>query len=379
MRRALIADTIFDGVEWHPRSALIVEGGKCANIVAESNLPGDVEPVETGAILAPGFVDLQVNGGDGVMFNDAPDVETIARVSRAHARLGTTAMLATIVTDRPEVAQRFVAAGAEAQRRGTPGFLGLHLEGPHIAVARKGAHRADLIRPMGDADVAQIKDARAKVAHLLVTLAPEAASETDVATLVKSGVTISLGHTDAPYATAIAYARAGATLATHMFNAMSQLGSRAPGMVGAILDTGSLSASLIADGFHVHPATIAAALRGKQTPGRIFLASDSVATAGSEITSFLLAGQRVARSSGRLTLDDGTLAGADTTMAASVRYLRDRVGVGISEALRMASLYPADAIGAGDRGRLTAGARADIVALTPELDVASTWIGGERV
>jgi N-acetylglucosamine-6-phosphate deacetylase len=231
---------------------------------------------------------------------------------------------------------------------------------------------------MGDADLAFLVNARTGVAHLLVTLAPEAASAPAVTALANAGVTVSLGHSDTDFATARSYAAAGARLATHLFNAMSQLGSREPGLVGAVLDTPSLWSGLIADGVHVHPAAIAAALRAKRGPGRIFLVSDAVATAGSDITEFMLAGRKVFRGNGRLTLANGTLAGADTDMAASVRTLHASVGVELTEALRMATVYPAEAIGASaTHGRLTPGHRADMVALTAGLHVTDVWIGGE--
>jgi N-acetylglucosamine-6-phosphate deacetylase len=378
-RQALIAGTIFDGTEWHSGSALLVEGDAVTGIVPAGDVPAGTSRIDAGALLAPGFVDLQVNGGGGIMFNDAPEVDAIARVCRTHARLGTTALMATVVTDRPDVSRRMVDAGSEAAQRAVPGFLGVHLEGPHLSVARKGAHDASLIRPLDAEALAFLINARGKLPHLLVTLAPESASAASVLALAKAGVIVSLGHSDAAYDTATEYAAAGATLATHLFNAMSQLESRRPGIVGAVLSDGGLSAGLIADGVHVHPVTIATALRAKRAPGRLFLVSDAVATAGSDITSFNMAGRRVTRANGRLTLEDGTLAGADTTMAASLRFLHRVVGVDLGEALRMASVYPADAIGALRHGRLTPGARADAVALTTELEVTAAWIGGLAV
>lgn len=376
--KAFIAGRIFDGDSWHTNAAVVARRGIVEAIVPVDRLAPDLERVEAGPILAPGYIDLQVNGGDGVMFNDAPNAATIARVCRAHAKLGTTALLATIVTDRPEISRRMATAGAEAERASVAGFLGLHLEGPHISVARKGAHDPALIRRLDEEAVTFISATRKSVPHLLVTLAPEAAKPESVAALAKSGAVVSLGHTDAPYATAKVFAEAGARMATHLFNAMSQFGSREPGLVGAVLDTPSLWAGLIADGVHVHPATIAAALRAKRGPARIFLVSDCVAAAGSDITSFMLAGRKVTRADGRLTLSDGTLAGADTDMAKSVRYMQNVVGVDLTEALRMATVYPAEAIGAaGTHGRLTPGHRADMVALSPDLVVTSTWIGGE--
>lgn len=378
--RAITAERIFDGDRWHHDFAVLTENGAVASVLPIDALPPGVATVDAGAMLVPGLVDLQVNGGGGVMLNDAPDAEGIETVCRAHARLGTTALLATLITDRPEVGRLFSAAGAEASRRNIPGFLGLHFEGPHIAVARKGAHDAGIIRPLDEADRAFLIAARAGVPHLMVTLAPEAASLSDVSELAAAGVVVSLGHTDTSYADARAYAGAGATLATHLFNAMSQLGSREPGLVGAVLDNPLLWSGIIADGVHVHPASIAAALRAKRGPGRIFVVSDAMAVAGSDIASFSLAGRTVTRSSGRLTLADGTLAGADTNMAASVRYLHQAVGVDLDEALRMGSRYPAEAIGAGaSHGRLAPGYRADMVALADDLKVAATWIGGEPV
>jgi N-acetylglucosamine-6-phosphate deacetylase len=377
-RRAFTAKRIFDGDTWHDNAAVVVREGIVEAILMAERLGPDVPRVEAGAMLAPGYVDLQVNGGDGVMFNDAPDAATITRVCRAHARLGTTALLATIVTDRPEISRRMVTAGAEATSLRTPGFLGLHLEGPHLSVARKGAHDASLIRPLDNEAITFLIESRQRVPHLLVTLAPEAAPVESVASLARADITISLGHTDARYATCKAYAGAGATMATHLFNAMSQFGSREPGLVGTVLDTPALWAGLIADGMHVHPTAIAAALRAKRGPARIFLVSDSVAAAGSDIASFMLAGRRVTRANGRLALADGTLAGADTDMAASVRYMHDVVGIDLTETLRMASTYPAEAIGAGaTHGRLTPGHRADMIALSPALAVTGTWIAGE--
>jgi N-acetylglucosamine-6-phosphate deacetylase len=375
---AFVAERVFDGDDWHERAAVIAAGGVVKQIAPVDQLPAGYRIIDAGEILAPGFVDLQVNGGGGVMFNDAPDAATIAHVCRAHARLGTTALLATVITDTPDVVERMAAAGAEASQSRAAGFLGLHFEGPHISVARKGAHDPAFIRPMGDADVAFLSNARAGVPHLLVTLAPEAASLVAVAALVRAGVTVSLGHSDADYATVRTYAAAGARLATHLFNAMSQFGSREPGLVGAVLDTPSLWSGLIADDVHVHSASIATAMRAKRGPGRIFLVSDATATAGSNITEFMLAGRKVFRANGRLMLADGTLAGADTDMAASVRTLHTSVGVELTEALRMATVYPAEAIGASStHGRLTPGHRADMVALTADLHVTDIWIGGE--
>jgi N-acetylglucosamine-6-phosphate deacetylase len=377
---AFSAKHIFDGEAWHEGAALIVRGGLVETIVARAKIPAGAESVETGDMLAPGFVDLQVNGGGGVMLNDHPDVEGIETICRAHAPFGTTALLPTLITDTPELTAAVVAAGIEAARKKVPGFAGLHLEGPHLSIARKGAHDPKLIRPMTDADLAALIGARRLLPELLTTVAPESVSPKQVSALTKAGIVVSLGHTDATYATARAYAGAGATMVTHLFNAMSQIGNREPGMVGAAIDDGRLSAGLIADGIHVDPAAIGIAVRAKISPANIFLVTDAMATIGTDMTSFTLNGRTIYRKDGRLTLDDGTLAGADLDMISAVRFMRRTIGLDLDDALKMASLYPAGAIGQANRfGRFVQGAAANLVALSDKLDVAGVWIDGEQV
>jgi N-acetylglucosamine-6-phosphate deacetylase len=378
---AIRGATIFDGEIWHEGSALIIRDGSVDSITAADAIPSGMRVVEAeGGLLAPGFVDVQVNGGGGVMFNDRPDAETIRTICRAHAPFGTTALLPTLITDAPEITAQAIAAGAEAARQNIPGFLGLHLEGPHLSISRKGAHDPALIRPMSDADKAALIAARKQMPVLLTTVAPETVPAWRIAALAAAGVVVSLGHSDARSALAATAAEAGASMVTHLFNAMSQIGNREPGLVGAALDTGALSCGLIADGIHVDPATIGIALRAKRRPGRIFLVTDAMATIGTDMTSFTLNGRTIRRENGRLTLEDGTLAGADLDMISAVRFMHRTLGVELGEALRMASLYPAESIGQAARhGRLSPGARADIVHLSDALDVESVWIGGERV
>lgn len=380
-RFALFGARIFDGDAWHDDAALVVQGGLIEGVMPAKAVPASVERIAAGGdILAPGFVDLQVNGGGGVMLNDRPDVATIGAICRAHAPFGTTALLPTLITDTPEATAAALAAGAEAAREKVPGFLGLHLEGPHLSIARKGAHVPALIRPMTDADQAALIAARAGLPVLLTTVAPEAVSPEQVAALAGAGLVVSLGHTDTDYATAQAFADAGASMVTHLFNAMSQIGNRAPGLAGAALDGGALSAGLIADGIHVDPAVMGIALRAKLGPARIFLVTDAMATIGTAMTSFTLNGRTVHRRDGRLTLADGTLAGADLDMISAVRFVHRRIGLDLGEALRMASAYPAQAVGQAHRiGRLAKGMAANIVALGRGLDMAGVWIDGEKV
>lgn len=375
---ALTGARIFDGEDWRENAALVLREESIEGIVGRDALPDSAERVDLdGGILAPGFVDLQVNGGGGVMLNDRPDVASIETICRAHARFGTTALLPTLITDTREVTAAAIAAGAEAARRGVPGFLGLHLEGPHLSLARKGAHDPALIRPMEDEDEEAILAARKKLLALLVTLAPESVTPERIARLAGAGVTVSLGHSDVGFTQAQEAAAAGASMVTHLFNAMSQLTNREPGLVGAALDIGTLSAGLIADGIHVHPANIAAALRAKRGPEKIFLVTDAMATIGTDMTSFTLNGRTIRREGGRLTLDDGTLAGADLDMVSAVRFMHETIGLPLGEALRMASLYPAESLGLGQRyGRFAKGARADIVHLSDSVEAKSVWIGG---
>jgi N-acetylglucosamine-6-phosphate deacetylase len=370
---------IFDGADWHDDSALLTEGGNVMAIVPAAVVPADARPIRLdGGMLAPGFIDLQVNGGGGALLNEWPDLDGIRTICDAHLPFGTTALLPTLVTDTPEITARAIAAGREAAAQNLRGFLGLHLEGPHLSVARKGAHDPALIRPMSEGDLQNLVSARRDLPNLLTTVAAETVGADQIARLAQAGIVVSIGHSNATFAQATAAAAAGATMATHLFNAMSQIGNREPGVVGAVLATGSLHAGLIADGIHVDPATIGIALRAKLGPGRIFLVTDAMSPTGTDMNDFMLNGRRVHRSEGALRLDDGTLAGADLTMIEAIAYMHRTIGLPLGEALRMAALYPAQAMGIEARhGRLGQGAAADIVHLSDDLAVRASWIAGE--
>ena len=376
---AIFGARIFDGETWHDGKTLLVADGKFAAIADDTDVAPDIDRIDaTGLRIVPGFIDLQVNGGGGVLFNDQPDVDGIRRICAAHAAYGTTALLSTLITDTPEITQRALQAGRAALAERVPGFLGLHMEGPHLSVARKGAHDPRLIRPMDEGDLLGLIEARASLPTLMVTVAPENVSTDQVLRLVAEGIVVSLGHSDTDCGTAKRYADAGASVVTHLFNAMSPLTHREPGMVGAALTSPYLSAGLIADGFHVDPAAISIALKAKAAPGRIFLVTDAMSTIGTNIHEFTLNGRTILRQGGRLTLADGTLAGADIDMLSSVRFLVEQVGVPLEEALRMASLYPAQVAGVADRkGKIAAGFDADFLVLDHDhLSIRQTWIGG---
>ncbi|MEX3014113.1 N-acetylglucosamine-6-phosphate deacetylase [Gymnodinialimonas hymeniacidonis] len=379
---ALAGAEIFDGTSRYTASTLIVASGRVIGIVPEDMVPPEavIERLD-GGILCPGFVDLQVNGGGGVMFNDDQSVQTLRTMAEAHARLGATSILPTLITDTPTHTSRAIEAVAAAMAKGVPGIVGLHLEGPHLSQARKGAHDPSLIRPMEDADLTLLLEAARKLPVLKVTLAPETVSPDQIARLSDAGILVSLGHSDASFDTCQSFANAGARCVTHLFNAMSQLGSREPGLVGAALTNGALSAGLIADGIHVHPQSVRAAMAAKQGPGEIFLVSDAMAVAGTDLTEFHLNGRVIRRDNNRLTLEDGTLAGADLDLATAVRNIVKWGAASVDHALAMATSIPAKLHpGLGPIGTLTKGAPADMVHLSAkDYALNAVWRAGVRV
>ncbi|MCV2870769.1 N-acetylglucosamine-6-phosphate deacetylase [Defluviimonas sp. WL0050] len=371
---------VFDGARSGPGSLLVKDGRIAAMLPPDAKVDGAETVKLDGGVLAPGFVDLQLNGGGGVMFNDAPNVKTLTRIAAAHASLGSLTILPTLITDTPDQTRAAVEAVEAAIAAGVGGIAGLHLEGPHLSIARKGAHDPSLIRPMGEGDLAFLCDAARRLPRLMVTLAPESVTDDQIATLSGVGIIVSLGHTDAGFDRCVSAAKSGARLATHLFNAMSQLGNREPGLVGAVLATGALDAGMIADGIHVHPEVMRAALRAKTGPGEIFLVTDAMAPAGSNISQFSLNGREIRREDGRLMLADGTLAGADLSMARAIRVICNDVGLPRDRALAMATSVPARVLGLiGSCGMLAAGRDADFVHLTGSLELQGVWQKGQPI
>jgi len=372
MKQAFTGATVFDGARMRPDAVVVVEDEYVSDIV-ETVPKGAAEVRLSGGILAPGLIDLQVNGGGGFMVDGQTDAAQLAQICAVHARLGATGILPTLITDRPAVVEKVIQAGIESI--GTPGFLGLHLEGPHLDPRRKGAHDPALIRPMTAQDLELLLYAAKALPCLMVTLAPVSATPEQIATLAAAGVIVSLGHSDCTHAEAMSAIHAGARCVTHLFNAMSQLGNREPGLVGAALGS-NIAAGLIADGLHVAPEVIRIALAAR-TDG-IFLVSDCMAAAGTDQTEFLLNGRRILRAGGRLTLEDGTLAGADLTLPRALQVMVETVGLPLERALRMATATPAQLIGRTDLGHLHAGAEASLVHLEYTLRLTSVWQKGER-
>lgn len=370
---------IFDSRDWHDDAALLIEFGYVAGIVHSRDIPANAQRVVLdGGMLVPGFIDLQVNGGGGVLFNNDPSPEAIQTICSAHAQFGTTALLPTLITDTAEVNETAIAAGQAAADARIPGFLGLHLEGPHLSLARKGTHDPALIRPMDDADLARLTAAAGALPSLICTVAAETVLPEQIAALAQAGAVVSLGHSDASYAEAMRAFDAGATMATHLFNAMSQMGNREPGLVGAVLDRPEIYAGLIADGIHVHQGAMGIAMRAKRGPGRLFLVTDAMSQTGTDLQTLTLNGRTITRADGALRLTDGTLAGADLDMIDAVNFMIDTIGIEIDEVLRMSSLYPAIAMGLAEtHGTLLRGAVGSFVHLSEQRAVVSTWINGE--
>lgn len=375
--KALLGADIFDGTACHLSHAVLLDGSRVQGVVPVADTPGEAEIIELdGGVLCPGFVDLQVNGGGGILFNDDQSVEALRIMAKAHARLGATSILPTLITDTPAHTDRAIAGVEAAIKAGVDGIIGLHLEGPHLSVARKGAHDPGLIRAMKDDDLGCLLDAAARLPVLKVTVAPETVTPGQIEALRGAGILVSLGHSDASFATCETAANAGATCVTHLFNAMSQLTNREPGLVGAALTISALSAGLIADGIHVHPASVRAALAAKAGPGRVFLVSDAMAVAGSDATEFSLNNRRVLRRDGRLTLEDGTLAGADLDLRTAVRNLIEWDAATPDDAMAMATSIPA-ALCKSDAGRLTEGAKADVLHIPDDPDMPlRVWQSG---
>jgi N-acetylglucosamine-6-phosphate deacetylase len=373
-RHALAADFIFDGDTLRENHAVVVDGATIAAVVPRRELPAAiaVRDMPAGAWLAPGFIDVQVNGGGDVLFNDVPTSEGIAAIAAAHRRFGTTALLPTLISDTPD---RMQAALAAVQRMvGVhPGVLGIHLEGPFLSPERPGVHDPAAIRRPHMDDIAMLTGLRDGVT--LVTLAPEQAPPGFVAALARAGVRVSLGHSMATYEETQRAIAEGLTGFTHLFNAMRPLASRDPGPIGAALGTPGCWFGLIVDGAHVHPSVLRLALRGA---GQAMLVTDAMPPVGGTRASFTLYGQEITVQGGQCLRADGTLAGAALDMASAVRNVVTQIGLPLTTALRLASTSPAAFLGlSGALGRLAPDYRADLVAFDEDVNVLATWVAGQ--
>jgi N-acetylglucosamine-6-phosphate deacetylase len=367
---ALSPTQLFNGDGIIEGATVRIDGGRVVDVVAGVS----ADAVKLEGLLAPGFIDVQVNGGGGVLFNDAQTVETLATIAAAHKRFGVTGFMATLISDERGKAANAIEAASKAIDAGVEGLLGLHLEGPWLSKPRRGVHPAEFLRDLDDADLKLLT--RKHPFPLMVTVAPEQISSASVKALAKAGVIVSLGHTAASTEVVEQALVAGATGFTHLFNAMPPMEGRNPGALGVALGSRSSWAGLILDGIHVHPASARAAFAAK-TANRLILVSDAMATIGSKDTSMSLFGERIEVRDGALRTAAGTLAGAHLELSGAVRNAVSMLHATREEALRMASLTPAEFLGVDhERGRIAAGQRADFVLLDDALNVKATWIGG---
>lgn len=357
--------------------AVLVEGGITLGVVPVTDVERGLEVIGLdGGTLWPGFVDIQVNGGGGVLFNDSPSVEAIATIAQAHRRYGTTSFLPTLISDTPDVIASAIEAASAAVEAGVPGVLGIHLEGPFLNAARKGVHEERHFAILDAAAIDLLSSMTRGVT--LVTLAPERAPPGAIAELVRRGVIVAAGHTEATFEQVLAAADEGMTGLTHLFNAMSPLQSRAPGAVGAAFADPRLRAGLICDGAHVHPGAMRAALAA-MGPDRLMLVTDAMPALGGPSDRFHLGGIEVMARGETCWTPDGVLAGSNLSMAGAVANAMTMMGASKVEAARMAGATPAGFLGMSHlRGAIKTGQVADFVHLTASGEVACVWQAGRQ-
>jgi N-acetylglucosamine-6-phosphate deacetylase len=366
--RVLVEDGLREGLAVRVREGRIAAVGRPED-VASGAIRRDLE----GQLLLPGFIDLQVNGGGGVLFNASPTPEAIAEIGRTHRRYGTTGFLPTLISDDLAVVRRAVDSTRAALRSGTPGLLGVHIEGPFLSARRKGVHDPSKFREL-EPDLLPLLTSL-EVGRTLVTLAPEKARPELIDALVRAGVVVSAGHTNASYATVKTALDHGLSCFTHLFNAMSPLTSREPGVVGAALDDQKSWCGIIVDGRHVDPVVLKLALKCKPHD-KFVLVTDAMPTVGSR-DAFMLQGRPIIVKDGVCVDAHGTLAGSNLDMASAVRNAVNLLGLDLKTAVDMASRNPAQLMGlGGELGRIAPGYRADLVMASEGLEVLETWIGG---
>lgn len=378
MTTALVNGRILTGHGLQSGFAVLVDEGRISGLA----LPSDprVRRAErhdlAGRYLLPGFIDCQVNGGGGVLFNDTPTIAGVAAIARAHRRFGVTGLLPTLISDGRDTMRKAITAANAAVAAETPGVLGIHIEGPFLAPERKGVHDVGMFRVPDAEDVALVGSMKHGIT--LLTLAPDRVPVDTIQDFIARGVIVSAGHTAADYATARAALDVGVRGFTHLFNAMSPFTSRAPGVVGAALEDTESWCGLIVDGHHVHPASLRVAIAAKPR-GKMLLVTDAMPPVGSDNPDFVIKGETITARDGKCQTADGTLAGSALDMATAVRNCVQLLDLPLAEAARMASTYPADFLGLSrTHGRIAAGRRADFAVMDDDFRVCETWIGGQR-
>jgi N-acetylglucosamine-6-phosphate deacetylase len=376
MTTALTHARVLAADGWHDDLAVLLEGERIVDLLppADPRVRDAHQHDLHGAMLVPGFIDVQVNGGGGVLFNEAPTVETLRRIGAAHRRFGTTGFLPTLISDRVEVMRAALAAVEQALAEGVPGVLGIHLEGPYLAAARKGVHDPKYFHAPGSDELALLCAPHRGVR--LLTLAPDQVPLASIGALAGAGLIVCAGHTAADYETIRAALAAGVRGFTHLFNAMTPFGSREPGVVGAALEDADSWCGIIVDGHHVHPASLRVAIAAKPR-GKMLLVTDAMPPVGADRPDYVLNGETIVVRDGICQTAQGVLAGSALDMASAVRNAVQLLGLPLEEAVRMASTYPAEFLGLGEsHGRIAPGFRADLVVLDDQCRVQQSWIGG---
>jgi N-acetylglucosamine-6-phosphate deacetylase len=368
------AEQLFDGITIKTNQIIIVEDGTIHSIES-AQLQHDA--IQLSGLVAPGFVDVQVNGGGGLLFNNQPTLDTLVTMSCAHQQFGSTAILPTLITDNYATMQLAANAVASAIALNVKGIIGIHFEGPHLSQPKKGIHPTQHIRQISPEEMALFK--RTDLGLVCVTLAPENVSVELIKELVRANVRVCLGHSNANSAQTLAALQAGAQGFTHLFNAMSPLQSREAGMVGAALLDSSSYCGLIVDHEHVDITSCQLAIKCK-TPDRIMLVTDAMSHVGSEQIELQFAGMQISRQGNKLTIEGGRLAGSALDMATAVRNSVQNLHCSVQDALKMASTTPATFLGLQQqKGYLAPGFDADWVVLTDQYYVNATYIAGEQV
>lgn len=377
---ALIGARIFTGDHFLDNHSVIIHKDRIENIIPTTEVSADIFKIDlNGGVLAPGFIDLQVNGGGGKFFTNTPNLSAINNILDAHRSKGTTSLLPTLISEGVAPHQAGVTAVKTAIAAGFKGVLGIHIEGPFFSAEKRGAHAEKFIREITKADIDWLKTINTHDLKFLLTLAPETIPQGIIHQLSQSGILVFAGHTNATYEQTLTALGEGLHGFTHLYNAMRPTTARDPGVVGAALENNHSWCGIILDGHHVHPAVARAACRLKKD--KLFLVSDAMATVGSKDKSFLLYDENIAEIAGaspKLVTQQGKLAGSAIGLIDAVRYATVDVGLELAKSLRMASLYPACCLQLDHQlGKIQPGYRADLVHFTENFGVTSTWVAGD--
>lgn len=354
---------LFNEGRLHIGAVLGVLNGRVQIFTEDIQVKEAHQVMDFDGIISPGFVDLQVNGGGGVLLNETPTKEAIWDIAKAHRKYGTTGILPTVITDSVSVLSRAVDAAMEAV--GQNGILGLHIEGPHISTERRGTHKAEFVRPLDEDTIRLVEKLRSADVPTMLTLAPDVVSPEDISRLVDLGTVVSIGHSKASADVVRSALEAGASCFTHLFNAMPPMAGREPGVVGAAINSHAF-AGIICDGIHVADEMVAMAIRARPVSDRMYLVSDAMPTVDGP-TEFNLYGTKVTLIDNRLVNSEGGLAGAHTTQNEGVKRLVDRIGISTEDALKMAITIPGNAMGL-EMDQLQGRSIKDIICLTDGLE-----------